>query len=133
MAHSSRSHLVLTVHCQGHELTEGGKKYDARLNLVDLAGSERITKSAVKGAALLEAQAINKSLSTLGNVMSCLLEKGRAHIPFRNSKLTYLLQKSLQDKSKVLMIACLSPQPEHAPETKCTLHFATKVNKVTMS
>ena len=74
----------------------------------------------------------NKSLSTLGNVMTALMEKGRGHVPFRNSKLTYLLQKSLQDKSKVLMIACLSPQPEHANETKCTMHFATKVNKVTM-
>ena len=131
-AHSSRSHSVCIVRIRG---MRGERSRWSTLNLVDLAGSERLSKSgAGRDATLLkETQAINKSLSTLGNVMSCLLEKGRAHIPFRNSKLTYLLQKSLQDKSKVLMIACLSPQPEHAPETKCTLHFATKVNKVTMS
>ena len=102
-AHSSRSHLILTVHCQGHELIEGGKVYDARLNLVDLAGSERVNKSAVKGAALLEAQAINKSLSSLGDVIQALGEKKKkgGHVPFRNSKLTYILEKSLSQGSKV--------------------------------
>lgn len=130
-AHSSRSHSVCVVRLRG---VRGARERWSTINLVDLAGSERLSKSgAGRNATLLkETQAINKSLSTLGNVMTALMEKGRGHVPFRNSKLTYLLQKSLQDKSKVLMIACLSPQPEHANETKCTMHFATKVNKVTM-
>ena len=132
-AHSSRSHLVLTVHCQGHELTEGGKKYDARLNLVDLAGSERITKSAVKGAALLEAQAINKSLSSLGDVIQALGEKAKGgHVPFRNSKLTYILQKCLSQGSKVLMIANCSPVLANANETLCTLKFAHRCRTVSL-
>lgn len=74
-----------------------------KLNLVDLAGSERIAKSGAEGSRLREAQCINKSLSALGDVINALRCK-HSHIPFRNSRLTYLLQDSLSGDSKTLMM-----------------------------
>ena len=74
-----------------------------KLNLVDLAGSERIAKSGAEGSRLREAQCINKSLSALGDVINALRSK-HAHVPFRNSRLTYLLQDSLSGDSKTLMM-----------------------------
>lgn len=74
-----------------------------KLNLVDLAGSERITKSGAEGSRLREAQCINKSLSALGDVINALRSK-HSHVPFRNSRLTYLLQDSLSGDSKTLMM-----------------------------
>ena len=88
---SSRSHMILQV-----EVTSGvgEAKHKATLYLVDLAGSERVRKSEVEGKAMKEAQHINKSLSALGNVMEALDQKA-SHVPYRDSKLTYLLRKSL--------------------------------------
>lgn len=74
-----------------------------KLNLVDLAGSERIAKSGAEGSRLREAQCINKSLSALGDVINALRSK-HSHVPFRNSRLTYLLQDSLSGDSKTLMM-----------------------------
>jgi kinesin family protein C2/C3 len=88
--HSSRSHSVLIVSVQTHDL-ETNTKNVGKLVLCDLAGSERISKTDAQGDRLKEAQNINRSLSALGDVMSALEQK-RAHVPFRNSKLTYLLQ-----------------------------------------
>merc|ERR1711871_203358 len=97
------------------------------MNFVDLAGSERLSKSGATGDRAAEARAINKSLSALGNVISSLL-RGDAHIPFRDSKLTYVLQGSLVSGAKALMVACLAPEADHGDETLCTLRFAKKVN-----
>jgi kinesin family protein C2/C3 len=84
---------VVTVHVQGKDL-ESGSVFRGSLHLVDLAGSERVDKSEVTGDRLKEAQHINKSLSALGDVISALAQKN-GHVPYRNSKLTQLLQDSL--------------------------------------
>lgn len=91
-------HVVLTLLCFGL----------GKLNLVDLAGSERIGKSGAEGSRLREAQCINKSLSALGDVINALRSK-HSHVPFRNSRLTYLLQDSLSGDSKTLMMVQVSP------------------------
>ena len=100
-----------------------------KLNLVDLAGSERINKSGATGQALKEAQNINKSLSALGDVIAARAAK-QGHIPFRNSTLTYLLQDSLSQDSKTLMITCISPMLFNSEETFCSLNFAARVRTV---
>lgn len=82
--------------------------FAGKLNLVDLAGSERIAKSGAEGSRLREAQCINKSLSALGDVINALRSK-HSHVPFRNSRLTYLLQDSLSGDSKTLMMVQVSP------------------------
>uniref|UniRef100_A0A2C9MAC6 Kinesin motor domain-containing protein n=1 Tax=Biomphalaria glabrata TaxID=6526 RepID=A0A2C9MAC6_BIOGL len=91
--HSSRSHCLLRVTVTGLNPTTGSKSL-GYLNLVDLAGSERVSKSMAEGARLKEAQSINKSLACLGDVIHALRNK-HGHVPYRNSKLTYLLQDSL--------------------------------------
>lgn len=122
--HSSRSHMMLTVNVIS-EFHSTGVVYRGKLNLVDLAGSERLDKSGAVGQALKEAQNINKSLSALGDVIAARAQKA-AHIPFRNSTLTYLLQDSLSQDSKTLMIVCVSPVLYNAEETFCSLNFASR-------
>jgi kinesin family protein C2/C3 len=100
-----------------------------RLHLVDLAGSERINKSGATGQALKEAQNINKSLSALGDVIQARMNK-QGHVPFRNSSLTYLLQDSLSQDSKTLMLVCVSPLLYNSEETFCSLNFASRVKTV---
>lgn len=98
----------------------------ATLSLVDLAGSERLNFTKVEGERLKETQAINKSLSALADVISAMKEKDH-HVPFRNSKLTFLLQNVLSSASaKVLMIVNLNPISLN--ESLCSLRFASKVN-----
>lgn len=91
--HSSRSHLVFQLHIRGASAVRG-RAVHGMLTLVDLAGSERLRVSGSTGERLKEAQHINKSLSSLGDVM-CALAAKEAHVPYRNSKLTYLLSDSL--------------------------------------
>ncbi|KAK9820101.1 hypothetical protein WJX72_006155 [[Myrmecia] bisecta] len=126
--HSSRSHCMLCVRVRGQsKLT--GDVWRAKLWLVDLAGSERVGKTEASGERLKEAQFINKSLSALGDCIHALATKS-AHVPFRNSKLTYVLQDSLSGDSKTLMFVNANPTEENAAETACSLHFAARVRGV---
>lgn len=95
-----------------------------RLQLVDLAGSERVLRSEVAGERLREAQHINRSLSSLGDVMAALQEK-RSHVPFRDSMLTRHLMDSLSGGSKVLMLAHIDPSQVSAPPPLCGVHHPT--------
>nr|XP_028591810.1 LOW QUALITY PROTEIN: kinesin-like protein KIFC3 [Podarcis muralis] len=125
---SSRSHALLTVNITGTELASG-TQVTGKLNLVDLAGSERVWKSGAQGDRLKEAQSINKSLLALGEVIQALRTK-QAHVPFRNSKLTYLLQDSLGKGSKTIMMVQISPLEKNVGESICSLKFAQRVCKV---
>jgi len=126
---SSRSHSVVTVYVA--RTREGRPPSHAKLNLIDLAGSERVGKTHASGERLREAQHINKSLSALGDVVAALGSKSKkAHVPFRNSKLTYLLQDSLSHGSKVMMFVNVSPVVWNASETVCSLRFAKRCASV---
>lgn len=139
---SSRSHSVFSLRVRGRNATTL-ESCDATLNLVDLAGSERLSSSGSGDdpRRLKEAVNINKSLSALADVITALGAAGNrggnpgapaasstAHIPYRNSTLTWLLKNSLGGNSKTLMLASLSPMLESLQETICTLRFATKVS-----
>lgn len=125
---SSRSHSVLTVHVRGMELKSGDSSRGS-LHLVDLAGSERVDRSEATGDRLREAQHINKSLSALGDVIFALAQKS-SHVPYRNSKLTQVLQGSLGGQAKTLMFVQLNPDVESYSETVSTLKFAERVSGV---
>merc|ERR1719422_2210807 len=101
-----------------------------KLNLVDLAGSERQAKTEATGARLKEATKINLSLSALGNVISALVDGRSQHIPYRDSKLTRLLQDSLGGNTKTMMIACLSPADNNYEETISTLRYANRAKNI---
>lgn len=125
---SSRSHSVLTVHVRGTDLETNGV-LRGNLHLVDLAGSERVDRSEATGERLREAQHINKSLSALGDVIFALAQKS-PHVPYRNSKLTQVLQSSLGGQAKTLMFVQLNPDVESFSETISTLKFAERVSGV---
>eukprot|EP00736_Rhodelphis_marinus_P005906 Rmarinus@m.15982 len=125
---SSRSHLVVTILVEGYHHVSGSKVY-GRLNLVDLAGSERIQKSEAKGTQLREASNINKSLTELGTTINALISKS-SHIPYRNSKLTHLLQDSLGGDGKTLMIVNISAASSNALESMASLEFAKRARCV---
>lgn len=101
-----------------------------KLNLVDLAGSERQSKTGATGERLKEATKINLSLSALGNVISALVDGRCKHIPYRDSKLTRLLQDSLGGNTKTLMVACLSPADNNYDETLSTLRYANRAKNI---
>ena len=124
--YSSRSHFVFSLALEGVDRSSK-QKVKGLLHMVDLAGSERLDRSQVAGDRLKETQAINKSLSALGDVISSLANK-EPHVPYRNSKLTYFLQHSLSGSGKALMVVNVSPALENLPETVCSLRFAAKVN-----
>ncbi|KAL4573500.1 hypothetical protein LXL04_020308 [Taraxacum kok-saghyz] len=124
---SSRSHSVVTIHVHGTDLKDGAS-LNAGLHLVDLAGSERIDREVV-GERLKEAQHINKSLAALGDVIFSLSAKS-VHVPFRNSKLTQVLQSSLGGQAKTLMLVQLNPEPACYSESLGTLKFAERVSGV---
>jgi len=127
--HSSRSHLVLSVKVSGTN-KGNGTRITGKLNLIDLAGSERLKNTSASGQRLKEAQNINKSLSALGDVVSALGNAKSAHVPYRNSKLTFLLQDSLRQSAKVLMFVNVNPAPKSAGESICSLNFAARCRAV---
>ncbi|XP_021754175.1 kinesin-like protein KIN-14J [Chenopodium quinoa] len=125
---SSRSHSILTVHVRGMDL-KSNSALRGCLHLVDLAGSERVDRSEATGDRLKEAQHINRSLSALGDVIFALAQKN-SHVPYRNSKLTQVLQSSLGGQAKTLMFVQLNPDVESYSETTSTLKFAERVSGV---
>lgn len=126
--HSSRSHCMLCIMVRSKNLITG-ECTKSKLWLVDLAGSERLAKTDVQGDRLKEAQNINRSLSALGDVIAALANKS-SHIPYRNSKLTHILQDSLGGDSKTLMFVQISPSDQDLSETLSSLNFATRVRGV---
>lgn len=127
---SSRSHAMLFLYLESqHRETLEVRK--STLCLVDLAGSERISRSKVEGDRLKETQHINKSLSALGDVIYALQHKAK-HVPYRNSKLTYMLREMLSGQAKTLMMLQLSPDSVDVEETKCSLNFGARVSQVQM-
>ena len=131
-AHSSRSHAIFTTTIECAE--KGADKQTmfrvGKLHLVDLAGSERQSKTGASGQRLKEATKINLSLSTLGNVISALVDGKSTHVPYRNSKLTRLLQDSLGGNSKTLMFANVGPADYNYDETISTLRYANRAKSI---
>ncbi|XP_066355068.1 kinesin-like protein KIN-14E isoform X2 [Miscanthus floridulus] len=121
--HSSRSHCMIFIKVRAKN-DLNGECTSSKLWLVDLAGSERLTKTDAQGEQLNEAKYINRSLSALRGVISALAMEN-SHIPYRNSKLTYLLQDSLGGNSKALMLVQISPSESDASETLMSLSFAS--------
>ncbi|XP_010624099.1 kinesin-like protein KIF17 isoform X6 [Fukomys damarensis] len=129
---SSRSHSIFTISIEIYAVDERGEDHlrAGKLNLVDLAGSERQSKTGASGERLKEATKINLSLSALGNVISALVDGRCRHIPYRDSKLTRLLQDSLGGNTKTLMVACLSPADNNYDETLSTLRYANRAKNI---
>lgn len=130
---SSRSHAIFSITIESSETDEAGAQHVkmGKLQLVDLAGSERQSKTQASGQRLKEATKINLSLSVLGNVISALVDGKSTHIPYRNSKLTRLLQDSLGGNSKTVMCASISPADSNYAETISTLRYAGRAKSIT--
>ncbi|XP_042203574.1 kinesin-like protein KIF3A [Homarus americanus] len=130
--HSSRSHAIFTITIECAERGLDGQQHwrVGKLHLVDLAGSERQSKTGATGQRLKEASKINLSLSTLGNVISALVDGRSTHIPYRNSKLTRLLQDSLGGNSKTVMCANVGPANYNYDETISTLRYANRAKNI---
>ncbi|KAL7301089.1 hypothetical protein TKK_0006357 [Trichogramma kaykai] len=125
--HSSRSHAIFMITI---EMGDNCGIRVGRLNLVDLAGSERQSKTGSTGERLKEASKINLSLSALGNVISALVDGKTSHVPYRDSKLTRLLQDSLGGNSKTIMIANIGPASYNYDETLTTLRYANRAKNI---
>merc|ERR1719171_1136185 len=126
---SSRSHLLFIIRIVSVN-KETGEKIQGKIMIVDLAGSERLAKSMVTGEEAKEAIEINKSLTALGDVMEGLT-KGNKQIPYRNSKLTMLMQDSIGGSAKTLMFVNCSPAQSNMDETLNSLKYAARAKKVT--
>ncbi|KAF7207225.1 kinesin heavy chain [Nothobranchius furzeri] len=127
--HSSRSHSIFLINIK-QENVETEKKLSGKLYLVDLAGSEKVSKTGAEGAVLHEAKNINKSLSALGNVISALAEGTKTHVPYRDSKMTRILQDSLGGNCRTTIIICCSPSVYNEAETKSTLMFGQRAKTI---
>ncbi|KAL0216221.1 hypothetical protein P9112_008405 [Eukaryota sp. TZLM1-RC] len=130
---SSRSHSIFTIRIESSEDNEddGTQRIRvAKLHLVDLAGSERQSKTGATGMRLLEASKINKSLLTLGYVIKALVEGNAKHVPYRDSKLTRLLQDSLGGNAKTVMIATVGPASWNYDESLATLRYANSAKSI---
>ena len=135
-ATSSRAHTVMTISVKQIRKEDGRvKEISSDMNLVDLAGSERAESTGATGDRLKEGAAINKSLSSLGNVISALADaannpKKKVFIPYRDSKLTQILQSALGGNSKTIMVAALSPADINFEETLSTLRYADRAKQI---
>ncbi|GAB5575647.1 kinesin heavy chain [Prionailurus iriomotensis] len=127
--HSSRSHSIFLINIK-QENVETEKKLSGKLYLVDLAGSEKVSKTGAEGAVLDEAKNINKSLSALGNVISALAEGTKTHVPYRDSKMTRILQDSLGGNCRTTIVICCSPSVFNEAETKSTLMFGQRAKTI---
>ncbi|XP_062853843.1 kinesin heavy chain-like [Trichomycterus rosablanca] len=123
--HSSRSHSIFLISIKQEHL-DTAQKLTGKLYLVDLAGSEKVSKTGAAGAVLDEAKTINKSLSALGNVISALAEGSKSHVPYRDSKMTRILQDSLGGNCRTTIIICCSPSVFNEAETRSTLLFGQR-------
>lgn len=130
--HSSRSHaiFIITIECSQVGLDGENHIRVGKLNLVDLAGSERQSKTGAEGERLKEATKINLSLSALGNVISALVDGKSSHIPYRDSKLTRLLQDSLGGNAITVMVANVGPASYNFDETVTTLRWANRAKNI---
>lgn len=126
---SSRSHSLVQI-IIGQENTETGTKIEGKLFMVDLAGSERVGKTGATGARLDEAKFINKSLSALGSVIKALTDANKAHVPYRDSKLTRILQESLGGNSKTTLVIAVSPSVYNEEETLGSLQFGQRAKMI---
>ncbi|KAK1902500.1 Kinesin heavy chain isoform 5C [Dissostichus eleginoides] len=127
--HSSRSHSIFQINIK-QENVETELKLSGKLYLVDLAGSEKVRKTGAEGAVLDEAKNINKSLSALGNVIAALSEGTKTHVPYRDSKMTRILQDSLGGNCRTTIIICCSPSAYNEAETKSTLMFGQRAKTI---
>ncbi|XP_071082907.1 uncharacterized protein [Haliotis cracherodii] len=127
---SSRSHLVLLLNVEGTDKVSGAVSRGV-LTLCDLAGSERISKTEAQGQRLVEAAAINKSLSALGQVFTAL-RSSQLHVPYRNSKLTQILRPSLGGDAKACLFVNVSPDANNYPESCNTLDFGSNARQVAL-
>ncbi|CAI8013143.1 Kinesin heavy chain [Geodia barretti] len=128
-AHSSRSHAVFLIAIK-QENKETRQTLTGKLYLVDLAGSEKVEKTNAQGLTLEEAKTINKSLLALSNVIAALSEGNKPFIPYRDSKLTRVLQESLGGNARTTLIICCSPSPYNEAETKTTLMFGDRAKSI---
>ncbi|CAM6100425.1 unnamed protein product [Calypogeia fissa] len=126
---SSRSHCVSMLTIQQIDTKDQSMKI-GKLYLVDLAGSEKVEKTGVEGAVLEEAKMINKSLSALGNVINSLTSDKAVHVPYRDSKLTRILQESLGGNSRTTLLCCCSPSSLNYAETLSTLRFGARAKQI---
>lgn len=126
---SSRSHSIFLIQVS-QEDKQKETKLNGKLYLVDLAGSEKIGKTGAEGIVLDEAKNINKSLSALGNVISALAEGTKTHIPYRDSKMTRILQEALGGNCRTTIIICASPAEYNEAETKSTLMFGVRAKTI---
>ncbi|KAJ3606566.1 hypothetical protein NHX12_026087 [Muraenolepis orangiensis] len=144
-AHSSRSHLVVTVTVSSESTPalalarrlQSAKREpqhcprrETKLQLVDLAGSECVGMSGVTGSALWETSCINRSLSALSDVLGALAAEQRPHVPYRNSKLTHLLQDAIGGDAKLLVMLCVSPAQQFITESLQSLSFGSRARQV---
>jgi kinesin family protein 5 len=125
---SSRSHSLFIITLQ-QKSPEGSTK-EGKLNLADLAGSEKVGKTGATGDTLEEAKKINQSLSALGNCINALTQAKKTHIPYRDSKLTFILRESLGGNSKTTLLIAASPHPFNIEETVSTLKFGQRAKTI---
>jgi len=126
--HSSRSHLITQLLIKAKNVNDNSK-LSAKLYFIDLAGSECLKKTGSTGETQAESKHINKSLCSLVDVFYALANRS-SHVPYRNSKLTYLLQDSIGGDSKVVLLSHISPNKADFSESVNTLHFSSKVSTV---